>query len=847
MNWLKRFLTRAQTERQAALQHARTQFAQFRKLLDYHYQILGKLSSLEANHQKGLLTDIPAVWDEFVLLQQQVNELIDGTVELGGEKYEPLRAQLGVIVRDVEQFLPAYRPVQPDAFTLSLSELGKDRAPSVGTKNANLGEMKSKIGLPVPDGFAISAWAYRYFVETNQLQDRIDRLLANVQISRYSDLVLVSEDIREMVNFRSVPEDLAEAILTAFDRLAAGHEGNGYALRSSAVGEDTSLTFAGQYVTLLNVRREVLLDRYKEILASKFTPSAIHYLMRHRLSEINLAMGVVCMEMVDSAASGVVYTRDPIDPDSSHLVVNSIFGLGAYLVDGVLTPDVFHVSRDDKEIVWSRLARKPVKLTLNPSGGVHEVAVPESQQATASLSAAHLRQLAEFALKVEEHYGCPQDIEWALDSSGQLYLLQARQLKSIRPCIGVRIPEGVTPKVLLEGGTPICCGGGTGRVHHLTALAALDAVPSGAVLVAEHPSPSLVSVLPRIKALVTVIGGTASHLATLAREVGVPTLVGMADAARLPEGAEVTVDAGTGIIYDGSHPEWLVAPEKPEPAGSDVPEGGVVGEIVARITRLNVIRPNDPAFIPANCNTLHDILRFVHQKAIEEIFSKLKGTGHKDDIGLRLRTKIPLSISMIYLDRDPSELSGKKWIPDNNIDSPPMQSFWNGVLDEGWPSTPVPADLKGFLAVVGTNIQEGHLPEFSESSYAFISHDFMMLNLRMGYHFSTIEALATGEPAENYIRMQFKLGGAPLERRVRRIWLLCELLSRMGFENSCEADYLDSIAAYVDRDSVLARLRLLGRITVLTKQLDMSLSSDARAKWCLDSFSEKLGLSKTGA
>jgi len=847
MNWLKRFLTRAQTERQAALQHAREQFSQFRKLLDYHYQVLGRLSSLEANHQKGLLNDIDAVWDDFVLLQQQVSELIDGMVKLGGARYDPLRTQLGVIVQGVEQFLPAYRAVQPDDFTVSLTEVGKDRAHSVGTKNANLGEMKSRLGLPVPDGFAISAWAYRHFVETNRLQERIDRLLANVQISQYSDLVLISEDIREMVNFRSVPEDLADAILSTFDGLASGRAKTGYALRSSAVGEDTSLTFAGQYVTLLNVSREVLLDRYKEILASKFTPSAIHYLMRHRLSEINLAMGVVCMVMVDSASSGVVYTRDPIDPDSSHLVVNSIFGLGSYLVDGIITPDVFHVSRDERNIIWSRIARKPVKLTSNPAGGVHEVAVPDPQQTVNSLSPDHMRQLAEYALKVEQHYGCPQDIEWALDSSGQLYLLQARPLKSVRPHVGIRIPENVSPKVLLEGGTPICCGGGAGRVHHLTTLAALDSVPSGAVLVAEHPSPSLVSVLPRISALVTVIGGTASHLATLAREVGVPTVVGMPEAANLPEGVEVTVDAGSGTVYEGYHPEWIATPEAITSATNEISSNSAVSEIVSRITRLNVIRPNDPAFVPSNCNTLHDIIRFIHQKAIEEIFSELKGTGHKDDIGLKLKTKIPLSISMIYLDRDSSKLSGTRWVADNSIGSPPMQSFWNGVLDEGWPSTPVPADLKGFLAVVGTNIQEGHRPEFSESSYAFISDEFMMLNLRMGYHFSTIEALLTGEPAENYIRMQFKLGGAPLERRVRRIWLISELLSRMGFENSCEADYLDSIAAYIDRDSVLARLRLLGRITVLTKQLDMSLSSDARAKWCLDTFSEKLGLNKTGA
>jgi pyruvate,water dikinase len=175
-----------------------------------------------------------------------------------------------------------------------------------------------------------------------------------------------------------------------------------------------------------------------------------------------------------------------------------------------------------------------------------------------------------------------------------------------------------------------------------------------------------------------------------------------------------------------------------------------------------------------------------------------------------------------------------------------MQALWSGILEEGWPQSQVPADLKGFMAVVGTNLQEGHHPEFSENSYAFLSREYMLLNLRMGYHFSTIESMATPEPAKNYLRMQFKLGGAPLERRLRRIWLISELLRLMGFENSSQGDFLDSSIAYQSEEGILDRLRLLGRITILTKQLDMALSSDARTRWYLKEFAGKLNLGLPG-
>jgi pyruvate,water dikinase len=841
MAWLRNILGRSKAERLAVLEQVQAKFSVFQALLDRHNQILKIVSRVEEKQQKQELRGLQALWDDLIQIQEGVREIIERMIELGGDAYIPLRTRFASILKDTESSLPAIQPVVKDDFVIPFARLDRTRAPSVGSKNAHLGEMKSRIGIPVPDGFAISAWAYTHFIEVNQMHDRIKRLLENIRIRHYEDLEVISEDIREMVHLRSVPEDLAEAIYTAFDELSARSPKDRFALRSSAVWEDTSFTFAGQYVTFLNVRRDVLLDRYKEILASKFTPSAIAYLLRHSLSELDLAMGVVCMEMVDSIASGVVYTRDPLNPSGDCVLVNAIFGLGTYLVDGRLTPDVFHVSREGKKVVFSHVARKPVELVMQEEGGVVERAVPEEMQERPSLSEEQLGLLAGYALKVEKHYGEPQDIEWALDRSGELFLLQTRPLKFPRQRAASRIPEEAGSQILLEGGTPICAGVGAGPVFHLDSAGELSSVPRGSVLVVPYPSPKLVAVMDQVSALISLVGGSASHLATLARELSLPTIVNMPEAARLPRGREVTVDAGRGAIYNGSHPEWAPIEEAPPPSGES-PVQGMINKILERVTHLEMVHPGDPNFTPQNCRSMQDILRYIHQKAMEEIFVSLKKTSHKDDIALRLKTKIPLLINIIYLDRSYLENSSSRWIPEDKIESIPMKALWEGILQEGWPETARPADLKGFIAVIGSDISERRPLEFSENSYAFLSKEYMLLNLRMGYHFSTIEALVTPEPEKNYVRMQFKLGGAPLERRIRRIWLICELLRRLGFENASQGDFLDTVVAYQGPDAMLARLHMLGRITILTKQLDLTLSSDARARWYLDEFVKKLGL-----
>jgi pyruvate,water dikinase len=830
--------------RMAALEQIRARFAVFHELLDRQNYVLKLISDIEQQSQGGPLEDVAAAREKLAQIQIGTGDIIEKMIELGGDRYVPLRARFEAIRAEIAGAASEHAPVTPDEFIVPFDRLGSERAHSVGGKNANLGEMKSKLALPVPDGFAITTWAYRHFVESNRLNERITKLLKGIRIRDYGDLDVVSEEIREVILSCRVPEDLAGAILGSFDGLLSRSGGGKVALRSSAIGEDTAFTFAGQYVTFLGVERGEVLDRYREVLASKFTPASIYYFMSRSLAESDPAMGVGCMMLVDAAASGVMYSRDPLDPEGPAVLVNAILGLGSYLVEGRLTPDVFRVSRADGTVLESSVARKAARLVLSRDMRTVEQAVPDTEQRRPSISPENLRLLSEYGRRLEEHYGGPQDVEWAVDRGGNLFLLQTRPLRVMRRGAVVPAPDSIRKNLLLGGGTTIYPGAGGGPVIRVETPADLRRVTPGAVMVAKHPAPGLIRALDRASALCTEIGGIASHMATLARESRVPSIAGIAGVTDIAEGTEVTVDATEGRVYSGIHQSLIETRRAETGERGDAAALGAFKKVLSGVAHLNLVNPGDPGFLAENCRTIHDITRFIHQKAMEEMFRVAKSTAHKDRIGRRLKTSIPLVVNVIHLEEDPSEKRATDWIAEDEIESVPMRALWSGVREEGWPERPVPPDIKGFLAVMGTNIQRGNEPEFSENSYAFLSREYMLLNLRMGYHFATIEAFVTSEPSKNYIRMQYKEGGAPLDRRVRRINLIIELLTLMGFESTSRGDFLDAAIQYQSEAAMTRLLNLVGRINIITKQLDMALSNDAVARWYTDDFIKKLGLSK---
>ena len=210
--------------------------------------------------------------------------------------------------------------------------------------------------------------------------------------------------------------------------------------------------------------------------------------------------------------------------------------------------------------------------------------------------------------------------------------------------------------------------------------------------------------------------------------------------------------------------------------------------------------------------------------------------------GFRLNTEMPMEVRLIYLDQEPSVRNKGGYIEKENLSSSPMIHFWEGIAKEGWPSVPLPPKFK---RVEGPFVADGNLddmPKFRETSFAILSRDYMICNLHMGYHFTTVEAMCTDEPDSNYIRMQWGEGGAMLEKRVRRINLIADITKYLGFENYGRGDYMDVVLAYISESEIKMKLYLLGRLTMMSKQLDMALSNDEVTQWYKEDIMKRLGI-----
>mgnify|MGYP006280413147 CR=1 FL=1 len=819
----------------------REKFGHFYALLEANNQALQLISDMEEKSQGDYLFDLNYIRHSLRELRLCVNEIIDRMVALGGEGYENLRRRFELIDAEIDVVLPGNRPLQKDEYTRSFEELNRMHQRSVGGKNAQLGEMK-KLGLPVPEGFAITAWAYKHFIDANGLQEKISSAVAAIDISSLDDLQRASHEISNLVRRSEVPPDQVEAIRNAARRLVEKTGMDQFSIRSSAVGEDTLFSFAGQYASYLNVHSDELIEYYREVLASKFTPKAIYYFLSHDISESELAMSVGCVTMIRARAAGVAYTRCPVDPADDRVAINAVWGLGKYLVDGTVNPDMFRVQRDNLAITDVEISHKPICLVLDPAGGVSGQMVPEEDRDRPSVSDEQLTRLARYAIELEKHYGSPQDIEWAIDENECLFLLQTRPLQVMAARPDATIPDMSKTQMLVKGGITVCHGAGSGPVHHVSSASDLPTVPEGSVLAAPHPFPGLITVMDRISALVTYVGSMASHMATIAREYRTPCVVGIPDVLGLTEGRVVTVDATGAVVYDGDCPA-LIKARQPEYSGEQ--HGSiydVLGRVLDLVSPLRLLFPDDEDFKAENCVTFHDITRYAHQKASEEMFLGATDIEDKDRLSLRLKTDIPLTVNIIYIDREYDPQAEGGWVKQDNIESEPMQRFWEGVREEGWPKTGAVKTMKPVGPIAG---KEGHIRtklDFSENSFAILSHEYMIVSLRMGYHLATVEAMCSDDLSKNYVSMQFSYGGSTLDRRTRRVQLITDIMRAMGFHCQRKADYLGAYMSYKDRQTIADRLHKLGRLTLMTKQLDMALSSEGVTNWYTREFMKKLGL-----
>ena len=462
----------------------------------------------------------------------------------------------------------------PAALVVPFENLRMTDVEAVGGKNASLGEMISQLpsGVRVPTGFATTAHAFRQFLAHAGLADRIQQRLATLDTEDVRALAVAGAEIRGWIEVQPFPAALEQAIRAAFSSLSAGNPASSFAVRSSATAEDLpDASFAGQQETFLNVAGiGDVLHKMREVFASLYNDRAISYRVHKGFAHADVALSAGVQRMVrsDLGAAGVMFTIDTESGFDQVVFITSSYGLGETVVQGAVNPDEFYVHKPmlragKRSVIRRNLGSKLIQMVFcgprDPGGKlVKTVDVPLEQRNRFSLSDADVEQLARYALVIEEHYGRAMDIEWGKDGSdGQIYILQARPetVKSQQKGKAELRYKLKGKGIVLAEGRAIGQKIGTGPVRLVHSLSEMDKVQAGDILVTDMTDPNWEPVMKRASAIVTNRGGRTCHAAIIARELGIPAVVGCGNATDLlKEGTLVTVscaEGDTGFIYDG--------------------------------------------------------------------------------------------------------------------------------------------------------------------------------------------------------------------------------------------------------------------------------------------------------
>lgn len=435
------------------------------------------------------------------------------------------------------------------------SEVDKDDVGLVGGKGANLGEL-TNAGIPVPSGFILTANAYFHFLEKSGLRDEIKRRLDQLNVNDSARLQQTATEIKGLMAGAAMPAEIASQIARSYREM----DGGPVAVRSSATAEDLAeASFAGQQSTYLNVVGEAeVIHAVQECWASLFEARAIFYRAQAGFEHLKVGIAVVVQHMVQSQRSGVMFTLEPVTGDRSKLVIEAIYGLGEAIVSGTVTPDLYVLEKATLAVVGRTVVTQEKALNRNPditAGEENNIweEIPRERASDQKLADPEIATIADLGRQVEQHYGKPQDIEWAFEN-GQFFIVQSRPVTVNGGFTSAETENelvGETAPVLIDG-SPASPGVAFGPVKIVLSPEGIDQVLEGDILVAEMTTPDFVPAMKRAAGIITDKGGRTCHAAIVSRELGVPCIVGTDQGTKvLTTGQAVTVDGARGRVYEG--------------------------------------------------------------------------------------------------------------------------------------------------------------------------------------------------------------------------------------------------------------------------------------------------------
>ncbi len=824
----------------------RFRLERFRELVEKNNQVLDLIADAGEKLGGEYIFDIQYLRTLARELESAVNGVINTLNAITDNRYPQLSGTVESIEAQIQAVLESREVVPKASFVVPMDRVPEELSDTVGDKMARLAEIRKTLCCRVPDGFVISTYACQRFLEEAAIEPGVAEWFDKQEQLGEAGIAERSARLQDRVLSTDLPKDLSRAIRREVSSLRKRCSCSSLAVRSSALGEDGELSFAGQYRTVLGVPPDQVPSAYKQVLASLYSPTLMRYRQSGGLHPARGLMAVGCQCMIDASASGVLYSLDPSEPERDVFVIAAARGLGKTVVEGASAVDRFEISRRPPHEVISRLVgRKKDRYDIEPGRGIKKVAVTESESDAPALTDVELAELAATALTIEKYMKCAQDIEWAVDADGLLHILQARPLRISPPktTVSLEVAELMQkyPVLMRNRGEVACRGIGYGRVHLVTGDD-FDELPDGAVLVAKNSTPRLAAGVARASAVITDVGTATGHLAAVAREFRVPTVLDTEGATELLRDAgEVTVDAEENVVYQGRVDELIRYELLRSSTYSEKREFRLLRSMLERIAPLSLIDPQSASFTAENCTTYHDIIRFAHEKAMQQL---TEGYWVRPSRGSpyvrRLDLEVPLDLIVIDLGGGLRVREGASTAGIDDVTSAPLLALIEGLTTEGvWATGPADMDLDGFMSSATRSVSLSvPLAAKPEQNLALVSSEYMHLSLKLGYHFNIVDCYLTERRNDNFIYFRFAGGVTEMIRRSRRAVLLRTILEKHDFIVEGRGDLVIGRIKKVSLGTMLERLRMIGRLIGFTRQLDILLKDDSRVDTCVESFME---------
>jgi len=833
----------------------REKYESFKALLEYDKAAHEFMATLEDIYYTQKKCDFQAVVKTYEHFATTVSKMIEALLKMCPSSYWSLKDYFKKFDFYIRFMLAPQEFEFSPPFIIGFDKTSSFNEAVTGRKAFALSCLNNELHLPAPDGFVITTHAFHFFLEANDLRKPINEKLANLDISDSSSLERTALKIEQLILNATVPKDIDVAVTSALNSLGQDNEINfRVALRSSAVKEDGKTSFAGQYQTLLNVNKKDVLNGYKQVIAGKYSAQALFYRVSHGIPDDETPMAVLVLEMIDSKASGVMYTRDIEDPLSENLLIHSIWGQGGLLVEGEVSPDVIRVSKKNPDtIISTKIATKLKQMVLVPDIQTRTIDTGQDKKNLLSLDEPSVLTLARWGIRLETYFNQPQDIEWCQDKSGKLFILQSRPLNLHPDAISNnagqtqiskdKLNNKIINKIICSGGEMVSPGTGSGPVYRLEHLSQTAHIPDGSVVVVRHALPQFVTAINKITAIIIDAGSRASHFSSIAREFGVPAIVNVNNGFHdLVQGSWVTVDADRCIVYEGTVKSLLERAAPKENFFKDSSFMVKLQYVINFCAKLKLTDPESSSFVPEACRSLHDIIRFIHETAMKEMFLIGDRKGGRKKGAKKLISNIPMLFYVLDVGQgikdDPKKNNRKneKNLRPEDIACVPMKAILKGLSNPGicWSET-THFDWEEYDRIV----MAGGIISADSSmfgSYAVLSKEYLNVNFRFGYHFAILDTICSSSKEDNYIFFRFSGGGGSLAGRFLRANFIKEILTRLGFMVEITSDLIDAEFKNGSLETMKETLDMTGRLLGATKLMDMYLKENTELEFFIDDF-----------